>query len=56
MYIVLKLPGYHPGWLERITRCTTAVHSRSRPAPSGAHPFTQKDDESSAECKHNTEL
>lgn len=50
MYIVLKLPEYHPGWLERITRrCIIAVHSRSRPELKEVHPFAQKDDGSIAE-------
>lgn len=49
MYIVLKMPGCHPGWLERIRRrCIAVVHSRSKPEPNEVHPFTQTDDESSA--------
>ena len=32
------------------------MHLRSRPGPNEAHPFTWKDDESSAECKYNREL
>lgn len=45
MNTVLKLPEYHPGWLERITkRCVIAVHSWSRPGLKEEHPFAPKDD------------
>lgn len=54
MYMVLKLPEYHPGWLARITRRgVIAVHSWSRP---GLKAFAQKDYGSIAECNCNTEL